>query len=167
MAMMDRQAFRIGPNRNSAGLASSRRMTPPVCRLCGHAHWLRAPHIFPDDRKPTKAKALDAAVAKISLNDTPKSPESPGKHFATTGNNGGNAEVLAKTSLPSITPAVTRYPVEVTSVTPKASEVTRECEICGKAFKPSKVTQRLCSGACKQKAYRLRRAKGLNDQTHP
>jgi hypothetical protein len=150
-------------------------MTPPVCKLCRHAHWLRAPHIFPDD--PGPRPALKAALAitidgytlpggVVPVNDTPKSPESPGKHFATTGNNGGNAEVLAKASSPSITPAVTRYPGEVTSVTPKASEVTRECEICGKAFKPSKATQRLCSGACKQKAYRLRQAKGSNDQAH-
>jgi hypothetical protein len=128
-------------------------MTPPVCRLCGHAHWLRDPHIFPDDPRPVKAKALDAAIiAAFDVTDTPKSPESPGKHFGATGNNGGNAEVLAKTSLPSITPTVTRYPAAVTSVTSE-----RKCEICGNAFKPSKATQRLCSGACKQKAYRLRK----------
>ena len=23
-------------------------MQPPKCRYCGHAHWLRDPHIFPE-----------------------------------------------------------------------------------------------------------------------
>lgn len=28
---------------------------PPVCKVCGHAHWLRDPHIF----GKTKAKKAD------------------------------------------------------------------------------------------------------------
>src|SRR4051812_4915357 len=45
----------------------------------------------------------------------------------------------------------------------------RSCEICGKAFIPTRSDARTCSSACRQKAYRSRRVRwrGSQPKAHP